>query len=68
MTSTVDLPRKLRVRLDRHAAAVVGDGDVAIRVEHHVDEGRVAGHRLVHRIVDDLGEQMMQSGLVGAAD
>jgi hypothetical protein len=25
-------------------------------------------HRLVHRVVDDLGRQVMQSRLVGAAD
>ena len=33
-----------------------------------LDEGGVAGQRLVHRIVDHLGEQVMQRLLVGAAD
>jgi hypothetical protein len=28
----------------------------------------VAGDRLVHRIVDDFGHQMMEPALVGAAD
>ena len=33
-----------------------------------VDEGRMAGHRLVHGVVDDLGEEVVQRLLVGAAD
>ncbi len=28
----------------------------------------MAGDRLVHRVVDDLGGQMVERGLVGAAD
>ncbi len=38
----------------------------ALRLD--ADEGRVSGQRLVHRVVDDFGEQMMQRLLVGAAD
>ncbi len=34
----------------------------------HLDAGGMARHRLVHRIVDDLGEQVVQRLLVGAAD
>ena len=33
-----------------------------------LDEGRMAGDRLVHRVVDHLGEEMMQRVGVGAAD
>jgi hypothetical protein len=33
-----------------------------------LDPGGVAGHRLVHGVVEDLGEQMVQRLLVGAAD
>ena len=33
-----------------------------------LDEGGVAGQRLVHGVVDDFGEQMMQRLFVGAAD
>ena len=36
--------------------------------ELDIDEGRVAGDRLVHRIVDDLGEEMVHRLVVGAAD
>jgi hypothetical protein len=34
----------------------------------HLDEGGVAGDGLVHRVVDDFGEQVVQRLLVGAAD
>ena len=33
-----------------------------------LDAGGVAGDRLVHRVVDDLGEEVVQRVLVGAAD
>ncbi len=56
------------VGVDRNAAAVVGDGDKAVRLHLDFDPGGVAGQRLVHRIVDHFGEQMMQRLLVGAAD
>ncbi len=59
---------EFRMRIDRDAAAVVGDADEAVGVELDLDEGGVAGQRLVHRIVDHLGEQVMQRLLVGAAD
>ena len=56
------------MRVDRDAAAVVGDGEVAAFLELDLDEGRVAGDRLVHRVVDHLGEEVVQRLLVGAAD
>ena len=59
---------ELRVRVDRDAAAVVGDGHEAVGLELDLDPGGVAGDRLVHRIVDDLGEEVVQGLLVGAAD
>ena len=59
---------ELRMRIDRDAAAVVGDADEAVGVELDLDEGGVAGQRLVHGVVDHLGEQVMQRLLVGAAD
>ena len=34
----------------------------------HVDAGGVPRHGLVHRIVQHLGDQMVQGALVGAAD
>ena len=62
------LLREFRMRIDRDAAAVVGDGQEAVGAEFDLDEGGVAGHRLVHRVVDHFGEQMVQRLLVGAAD
>ena len=59
---------ELRMRVDRNAAAVVGDGDEAVRLHLDFDPVGVAGERLVHGVVDHLGEQMMQRLLVGAAD
>ena len=59
---------EFRVRIDRNAAAVVGDGDKAVRRHLDLDPVGMAGERLVHGIVDHLGEQVMQRLLVGAAD
>ena len=56
------------MRIDRDAAAVVGDGQEAVGAKLHLDAGGVAGDGLVHRIVDHLGEEVMQRLLVGAAD
>jgi hypothetical protein len=56
------------VRIDRDAAPVVGHRQEAALLELDLDEGRVAGHRLVHGVVDHLGEEVMQCLLVGAAD
>ena len=56
------------MRIDRNAAAVVGHGDEAVGVHLDFDPVGVAGQRLVHGVVDDLGEQVMQRLLVGAAD
>ena len=62
------LTRKLRVRLNWNAAAIVGDPQVAGVFELHLDEAGVPCHCFVHGVVDDFGKQMMQRLLVGAAD
>jgi hypothetical protein len=56
------------VVLDRNAAAVVGDGEEAVLAQMHLDARGVAGDRLVHRVVDDFGEQVVQRRGVGAAN
>jgi len=56
------------VRVHRDAAPVVAHGDREILVQFHLDAGGVTGHRLVHRVIEDLGHQMVQRALVGAAD
>ena len=53
---------------DRDAAAVVSDLDAAVLEQSHVDLGGVAGHRLVHRVVDDLPHEVVQTALAGGAD
>ena len=59
---------KFRVRVDRNAAAIVDDGEEAVGGKLHLDEARMARQRLVHGVVDHLGEEMVQRLLVGAAD
>ena len=56
------------MRIDRDAAAVVGDGQKAVGAQFDLDERGMPGQRLVHGVVDDFGEQMMQRLFVGAAD
>ena len=56
------------MRVDRNAAAIVGHGQEAVGAEFDLDECGMARQRLVHGVVDDFGEQVMQRLLVGAAD
>ena len=64
-----DLKRRLagvfRMLLDRDAAAIVSDGETISPVQRDLDAAREAGYRFVHRIVDDLGCEVMQSTSVG---
>ena len=39
-----------------------------VSFQRHFDEGRMAGHGLVHGVVQHLGEEVMHRRLVGAAD
>ena len=56
------------MRIDRDAAAIVAHQDAAVGVELELDAAGMAGHRLVHGVVEHLGDEMMQRALVGAAD
>ena len=62
------LARHLRMVLDRYAATIVGDGQAAFDIEMHLDEIGMAGHGLVHRIVDDFGKEMVKCLFIRAAD
>src|SRR5690606_37120418 len=62
------LARELRMRIDRHAAPVVDDGQPVADVERDLDARRMAGDGFVHAVVDDLGGEMVERALVGAAD
>ena len=57
-----------RMLVDRDAAAIVGDGEAVARTQRHLDAAGVPGDRLVHRIVEHLGGEVVQRALVGAAD
>ncbi len=52
----------------RNTAAIVSDGETAIFGECHLDPVRMAGNGLVHRVVEHLGEEVMQRLLIGAAN
>ncbi len=56
------------MRIDRDAAAVVADRQPVPAVELDLDARRMAGHRLVHCIVEDLGGEVVEAALVGSAD
>jgi hypothetical protein len=56
------------VRIHGYAAAIIGDRDRAVFQHLDIDEAGMAGHGLVHRIVDHLGEEVVQGALIGAAD
>ena len=47
---------------------VVAHRHHVVGAELEVDETRVPGHRLVHRVVEELGDQVVHRRLVGAAD
>ena len=59
---------ELGVRVDGHSAAVVGHAHEPIGLHLDVDEAGMPGERLVHRIVDHLGKEVVQRLFVGAAD
>jgi hypothetical protein len=54
----------LRVQVHGHAASVVGHGQGAVGVQHHVDLPRVAGECLVDAVIDNLlGEVVGARGI-----
>lgn len=56
------------MRVDGDAAAVVGDAEVTVLFEAHINPARVPGDRLVHGVVDHLGEEVVHGFLIRAAD
>ena len=62
------LAGELGVRIDGNAAAVVAHDDAEIGQQLDLDARGVACHGLVHRVVQDFRDQVMQRAFVGAAD
>ena len=54
--------------IDRDAAPVVAHREDIAGSQIHFDEARMAGDGLVHGVVEDLGREMVERALVGAAD
>ena len=47
------------MRVDRNTAAIIADGDRIIAVQLNLDPVGMSGHGLIHRVVQDFGNQMM---------
>lgn len=60
--------RKLGVGVDRDAAPVVAHDNALIGPQFDLDTAGMAGHGLIHRVVQDLGDKMVQGALIGAPD
>ena len=56
------------VHSDRNTAAVVRDLDAAVIQQPDIDLAGVAGHGLVHRVVDYLPDKVVQAALTGGPD
>ena len=54
--------------VNRNAPAIIDDPDGAILIECDLDGGAVPCHELVHRIIDDLYNQVVKATLVCTAD
>ncbi len=56
------------MRVNRDSAAIVADRQPVLLLQPHLDEACVTGDGLVHRIVEDLGCEVVQRRLVRSAD
>ena len=56
------------LRLDRNSEPIVPDNESLSGIELDIDPGRVARDRLVHRVVEYLGSEMMPRGFVRPAN
>ncbi len=59
---------ELGVGIDRDAAPVVAHHDPVVGLQLELDAAGVAGHGLVHGVVQKLGDQVVHGRLVAAAD
>ena len=63
-------PRLARGRVDVHwnPPPVIRNGNQPIPIQRQVDPGAETGHRLIHGVIQNLIDEVMQPPLVGAAD
>ena len=54
--------------VDRDASTVVDHPDAVVRQDGHFDMGGEAGESLIHRVVDNFVDQMMQASRTGRTD
>ena len=59
---------EFRVRVDGDAAPIVAHTNSVVTHDLDLDETRMSGDRLIHRIIDHFGEQMVHSAHVSAAN
>ena len=57
-----------RMHIDWDAAAIVLDRNAIVAQNRDIDFGAKPRERLVDRVVDDLGDEMMQAALRSVAD
>jgi hypothetical protein len=56
------------MRVDGNAATIVDDVQAIARLQRHLDPRRMARDRLVHRIVEHFGGEVVQRAFVRTAD
>ncbi len=59
---------ELRMRIDRDTPPVVTHRQPVLGLERDLDEARMSRDRLVHRIVQDFGGEVVQRRLIGSPD
>ena len=60
--------RKFGMRINRNAAAIVGDGQPVANAQMHFNTAGMAGDGFIHRVVEDFGREMVQGAFVDAAN
>ncbi len=56
------------IQIDRDAAAVVDDADSSVGEHRDQDGVAIAGEGFIHRVVDDLVDQVVQPARAGGTD
>ena len=60
--------REFRVRVHRNAATIIAHHQPIIGLKRHFNAVGMAGHGLIHGVINDLGRQMMQRVFIRAAN